>query len=112
MNRPGADDVYSVPQTTIYKFEEQQRARTNGQLVLQYAPTDNLTASVDYTYMRNDIDTQYNDVSAWYTYVPSQSIWTDGPISSPLIYSEEYGYSSRFVYGCWRLLVYVTKVVL
>jgi TonB-dependent receptor len=92
VNRPGADDVYSVPQTTIYKFEEQQRARTNGQLVLQYAPTDNLTASVDYTYMRNDIDTQYNDVSAWYTFgATSQSIWTDGPVSSPLIYSEEYG---------------------
>lgn len=91
VNRPGADDVYSVPQTTIYKFEEQQRARTNGQLVLQYAPTDTVTASVDYTYMRNDIDTQYNDVSAWYTYVPSQSIWTDGPVASPLIYSEDYG---------------------
>ncbi|WP_337880940.1 TonB-dependent receptor [Rheinheimera sp.] len=90
VNRPGPDDVYSVPQTTIYKFEEQQRERTNGQLVLQYAPTDNLTASLDYTYMRNDIDTQYHDVSAWFTFVPSQNIWTDGPVSSPLLYSETY----------------------
>lgn len=90
VNRPGPDDIYSVPQTTIYKFEEQQRERTNGQLVLQYAPTDNLTASLDYTYMRNDIDTQYHDVSAWFTFVPSQNIWTDGPVSSPLLYSETY----------------------
>ncbi len=90
VNRPGPTDIYSVPQTTIYKFEEQQRARTNGQLVLQYAPSDKMVASLDYTYMRNDIDTQYNDVSAWFTFAPSQNVWTDGPISSPLIYSETY----------------------
>ncbi|MDP5137256.1 TonB-dependent receptor [Rheinheimera baltica] len=90
VNRPGPGDVYSVPQTTIYKFEEQQRTRTNGQLVLQYAPTDAVKATLDYTYMRNDIDTQYNDVSAWFTFAPSQNVWTDGPVSSPLIYSETY----------------------
>jgi len=90
VNRPGNDDIYSVPQTTIYKFEEQQRKRTNGQLVLQYAPTENVTATVDYTYMRNDIDTQYNDVSAWYTFAPSINVWTDGPVASPLVYSETY----------------------
>lgn len=91
VNRPGASDIYSVPQTTIYKFEEQQRKRTNGQLVLQYAPAENVTATLDYTYMRNDIDTQYNDVSAWFTFAPSENVWTDGPVSSPLVYSETYG---------------------
>lgn len=90
VNRPGPNDIYSVPQTTIYKFEEQQRVRTNGQLVLQYSPSDTLKATLDYTYMRNDVDTQYNDVSAWFTFAPSQNVWTDGPISSPLIYSETY----------------------
>ncbi len=90
VNRPGKGDVYSVPQTTIYKFEEQQRTRTNGQLVLQYSPVDSLVATLDYTYMRNDIDTQYNDVSAWFTFAPSENTWTDGPVSSPLVYSESY----------------------
>jgi len=90
VNRPGPADIYSVPQTTIYKFEEQQRVRTNGQLVLQYSPNDSIKATLDYTYMRNDVDTQYNDVSAWFTFAPSQNVWTDGPISSPLIYSENY----------------------
>ncbi|MBY5993980.1 TonB-dependent receptor [Ferrimonas balearica] len=90
INRPGDDDVYSVPQTTVYRFEEQQRKRTNGQLVLQYEPIDSLRATVDYTYMRNDVDTQFNDVSAWFTFVPSENTWSDGPVSSPLIYSETY----------------------
>lgn len=91
INRPGDDDVYSVPQTTIYRFEEQQRKRTNGQLVLQYEPVDSLRATLDYTYMRNDIDTQSHDVSAWFNFVPTQeSTWSDGPVSSPLVYSETY----------------------
>ncbi|WP_065187519.1 TonB-dependent receptor [Shewanella woodyi] len=91
INRPGDDDVYSVPQTTVYRFEEQQRKRTNGQLVLQYQPTDSIRTTLDYTYMRNDVDTQFHDVSAWFNFVPTQeSTWSDGPVSSPLVYSELY----------------------
>ncbi|MDD8057569.1 MULTISPECIES: TonB-dependent receptor [Shewanella] len=90
VNRPGDDDFYSVPQTTVYRFEEQQRTRTNGQLVLQYSPVDSVVASLDYTYMRNDIDTQSNDVSAWFNFVPSENVWSDGPYATPLIYSETY----------------------
>ncbi|WP_434938137.1 TonB-dependent receptor [Shewanella sp. HL-SH8] len=91
INRPGDNDVYSVPQTTIYRFEEQQRSRTNGQLVLQYQPIDSVRATLDYNYMQNDIDTQSHDVSAWFNFVPTQeSTWSDGPVSSPLVYSETY----------------------
>ncbi|QOL24565.1 TonB-dependent receptor [Thalassotalea sp. LPB0316] len=90
VNRPGPGDIYSVPQTTIYKFEEQQRTRLNSQLVLQYRPNDNFTATADWTYYETEIDRQFNDVSAWYTFAPSENVWTDGPISSPLLYSEDY----------------------
>ncbi|MEX2961850.1 TonB-dependent receptor [Microbulbifer sp. TYP-18] len=90
VNRPGPDDIYSVPQTTIYKFEEQQRKRSNGQLVLQWAPNDDITATLDYMHYANDIAKQHNDISAWYTFAPSENVWTDGPVASPLIYSETY----------------------
>jgi TonB-dependent receptor len=90
VNRPGPDDIYSVPQTTIYKFEEQQRERINGQLTFQYKVNDDITASLDYTFMQNDVESQYHDVSAWYTFAPSSNVWTDGPVASPLIYSETY----------------------
>jgi TonB-dependent receptor len=92
INRPtGADDIYGVPQTTIYRFEEQQRTRTNAQLVLQYQPIESLTATLDYTYVNQEVDTQYNDISAWFTFAPSENVWSDGPNSSPLLYSETYG---------------------
>jgi len=89
-NRPGDDDIYSVPQNTIYKFEEQQRTRSNAQLVLQYKPMDNFTATLDYTYVKKENDTQFNDISVWYNFGPSENVWTDGPISSPAIYSETF----------------------
>ncbi|GAA5524777.1 vitamin B12 transporter BtuB [Microbulbifer aestuariivivens] len=91
VNRPGEGDIYSVPQTTGYKFEELQRKRTNGQLVLQWAPTDDITATMDYMYYANDISKQFNDISAWYNFGASENIWTDGPIATPIIYSENYG---------------------
>lgn len=36
-----------------YSIEDVQRERSNGQLTLQYAPTDNLTATLDYTASRS-----------------------------------------------------------
>ncbi len=92
INRPTeAGEIYAVPQTTIYRFEEQQRKRTNAQLVLQYQPTESITGTFDYTYINQEVATQFNDVSAWFTFAPSENVWTDGPNSSPLLYSETYG---------------------
>ncbi len=91
VNRPtSADEIYSVPQTTIYKFEEQQRTRINSQLTLQYKPAENITTTLDYTYVEQTVDTQFNDISAWFSFAPSENVWTDGPVSSPLLYSETY----------------------
>ncbi|TLM73981.1 TonB-dependent receptor [Microbulbifer harenosus] len=101
VNRPGEGDIYSSPQNTAYKFEEQQRKRTNGQLVLQWAPTDDLTATVDYNYYQNKIAKQFNDISVYHGWQPGQQqgIWSDGPISSPLIFSEFYGSPSDVAMG-------------
>ncbi|QIL90238.1 TonB-dependent receptor [Microbulbifer sp. SH-1] len=89
VNRPGEGDIYSVPQNTAYKFEEQQRKRTNGQLVLQWAPNDDITATLDYNYYQNKIAKQFNDISVYHSWDGDQrGIWSDGPISSPDIYTE------------------------
>lgn len=87
-NRPGPDDVYSVPQNLNYNFNEVQRERTNGQLALQFRPIESVTATLDYTYSENVIATQRNELSVWFNYGPSVSGWTDGPVAGPVIYSE------------------------
>jgi TonB-dependent receptor len=87
-NRPGPNDIYQVPQNLNYGFTGVQRQRNNGQLTLQWAPTKSLTSTLDYTYSENKLQTKHNDLSAWFNFGPSKSSWTNGPIASPLVYTE------------------------
>lgn len=88
INRPGPNDIYSVPQNLGYSVNGVQRQRTNGQLTLQYAPTDRVTTTLDYTYSENKIQQQRNELSVWFNFGPSASSWTDGPVAGPIFYSE------------------------
>ena len=92
VNRPqSADESYSIPQAVSYNIAEFESQRTNAQLVLQWAPTDNITTTVDYIRSEFELDRSYSDLSAWFsnTAALSQSSeWTDGPIASPVYYTE------------------------
>ena len=87
-NRPKAGDIYNVPQNLNYSMNGVKRQRTNGQLTLQFAPVKELVTTLDYTYSENKIQTKRNDLSAWFNFGPSISSWTNGPVASPLIYTE------------------------
>jgi TonB-dependent receptor len=87
-NRPDATDTYSLPQNLGYSFNAVERKRTNGQATFQFRPVDSLTATLDYTYSENKVLTQRNELSVWFTFGPSTSTWTDGPVAAPIIYSE------------------------
>ncbi len=88
VNRPGPTDIYSVPQALAYSLHETQRTRTNGQLVFQFAPNEDITATLDYTMSTLETAAQYNEFSAWFNFGVSTGEWTDGPISSALVYTE------------------------
>ena len=92
VNRPTtADESYSFPQAVAYNIAEFESERNNAQLVLQWAPTESITATVDYIRSEFDLERSYSDLSAWFsnTAALSQSSeWTDGPIASPIIYTE------------------------
>jgi TonB-dependent receptor len=87
-NRPKATDIYSVPQNLNYSMTGVRRQRTNGQLTFQFAPTKELTTTLDYTYSENKLQTRRNDISAWFNFGPSVSSWTNGPVAAPLVYTE------------------------
>lgn len=90
-NPPQDGDVYSVPQNILYSFNDVQRERINGQLTLQFAPTDRLTATLDYTYSELEVQQQRAELSAWFNYLNNSTIsFTDGPLPGPVIYSEQY----------------------
>ncbi|KQU56098.1 TonB-dependent receptor [Sphingomonas sp. Leaf339] len=90
-NRPDATDVYEVPQNAGYDFTDIDRERINGQLVLQFRPVDDLTATVDYTYSRNDIEGRNSSVGIWFNHNDTSSAWTDGPVAGPVFYTERFG---------------------
>jgi TonB-dependent receptor len=85
------DENYSIPQSVAYNIAEYSQERKNGQVVLQWAPTENITATVDYLRSEYDLERSYSDLSAWFsnTAALSQSSeWDDNPISTPIIYTE------------------------
>lgn len=91
VNQPADGVVYAVPQNMLYEFAETKRERTNGQLTLQYRPVDNLTATLDYTYAKNDVEVNRNLASIWMGFGHTESIWTDpdsNNVSAPLYIKE------------------------
>ena len=104
-NRPGAGDLYSVPQSIGYELAEYDRVRTNGQLTLQWQPAENLVATLDYTYSELELERTYSNLSAWFNFGGQESVWTDGPQASPLVYAEN-SFNSDYSMGggqdAWR----------
>ncbi|MCF7750625.1 TonB-dependent receptor [Bacillus subtilis subsp. subtilis] len=88
-NRPGATDIYARPQNTAYNVNGVQRQRTNAQATLQWKPADNVTTTLDYTYVENKVQQQRSELSVWFNYGPGDSTWTNGPVSAPTLYSED-----------------------
>ena len=101
VNRPtGASESISIPQALAYNMSEYISERVNGQLTLQWRPVDSVTTTVDYTYSELDLDRTYNDLSSWFNLGNNTqtSVYDDGPIGSPLYYSEASG-NSDFAMG-------------
>jgi TonB-dependent receptor len=92
INRPQtADESYSIPQSMAYNIAEFESERTNAQIVLQWAPTENITTTVDFIKSEFELERTYSDLSAWFSNtaaVSQASEWTNGPIASPIYYSE------------------------
>lgn len=89
-NRPDATDVYQVPQNASYDLNDIDRERINGQAVLQFRPSDALTATLDYTYSRNTVTTRNSNVGIWFNHEDTSSAWTDGPVAGPIFYTERF----------------------
>lgn len=90
-NRPGPNDIYSVPQNGNYSLTQIDRERINGQVALQFRPIENLTATLDYFYTEQTIATERSDLSVWFNHGDTTSAWGDGPISDILFYNEDFG---------------------
>lgn len=100
-NRPSGSDIYAVPQSIGYEIAEFSRERLNGQLTMQWDATENLRATVDYTYSEVDLERTFNNYSGWFNFGAQVTEYTDGPIASPIIYQEN-GAATDFAMAAGR----------
>ena len=77
-NAPTDDDtLIGIPNDTRYHYSEFSRERINGQLTLQFAPSDRVEITADATYYRNSAEEQRSDQTTWYNR-PFDEISFDG----------------------------------
>ena len=89
-------ELYSLPRELQYRQERFQRERINGQLTLQWEPTDTVTTTLDVFYSSQELERSYQDVAAWFILPPDtggnvSTQWTDGPVAGLEEYTEIYG---------------------
>ncbi len=65
INEPEIGQLYALPNDLRYAFADFERERVNGQAVLQFAPTDALTLTLDYTYSTNEITENRGEQTQW-----------------------------------------------
>ncbi|MFU8831856.1 MAG: TonB-dependent receptor, partial [Wenzhouxiangella sp.] len=65
-NNQRADGTFWHPQNIGYGWNEVSRDRINAQAVLQFAPTERFTATLDYTYSELETESDANSVGVWF----------------------------------------------
>jgi len=64
-NAPAMGQLYGLPNDIRYAFSNFERERVNAQGVVQFAPTDALTFTLDYTYAQNDLKEDRGEQTMW-----------------------------------------------
>lgn len=91
-NAPDVGQLYARPNDLRYAFSDTERTRTNAQLTLQYAASDNLVATFDYLYAENDIQEHRGEITNWVQNGSNVTsvIFDDGPVATPIYIAESY----------------------
>jgi TonB-dependent receptor len=90
VNPPADGELYAIPQDSRYDFSEIERERLNGQIVLQFHPTDALKMTADFTYVENTQSEMRAEQTNWFATPFDQLIFDgEGPVSQALFMQEE-----------------------
>ena len=64
-NAPAVGQLYGMPNDMRYAFSDFERERINAQGVVQFAPSDALTLTLDYTFANNEITENRGEQTIW-----------------------------------------------
>ena len=96
-------DTFNRPQQFRYNFTEFERTRDNGQLVFQYAPSDRITLTADYTFSEQTVESKSNGIGAWFwegeTVDGNLNEFTSGTNHAPVVWYSNAGPDLSFSTG-------------
>jgi len=103
VNAPAVGSLYSFPNDLRYAFSSFERQRINAQGVLQFAPTDSLTLTLDYTHSSNEISEDRGEQTQWLNQgggVSDIEFDTSGAVAVPVYIREvtggkDFGYEQQ-----------------
>jgi TonB-dependent receptor len=85
-----ATNVY-IPRNWDQIVDEQDRKRTNASLVLQYAPSEDMTITLDGLMSKFDVDSQVTDLASWFEADRVGSAVVDPATGTLLRFTQERG---------------------
>ena len=89
VNPPADGELFAIPQDSRYDYSQIHRERLNGQLVLQFNPTDSLRMTADYTYVENKQTEMRAEQTNWFATPFDQLVFDgEGPVSQALFMQE------------------------
>lgn len=93
VNPPEIGQLYARPNDIRYAFSDTNRARTNAQLTLQFAPMENLTGTLDYTFARNEVEEFRGEVTNWVQNGGNlrEVVFDNSDVATPIEITESYG---------------------
>ncbi len=102
-NAPDIGQLYGMPNDLRYAFADFERERINGQAVLQFAPIDALTLTLDYTYSSNEITENRGEQTIWLQRANSfthLTFDTDEAVATPIflrdiVGTKDFGYEQQ-----------------
>lgn len=89
-NEPAEGQLFAIPSDLRYFVSDRERERTNAQVTAQFAPNENLVATLDYTYSKQDLFEARAEQSIWMDdrYF-AELTFDNGPVATPVQISQE-----------------------
>lgn len=92
-NAPEVGQLYGRPNDIRYVFSDLERTRTNAQLVFQFAPNENVTTTLDYTFAENELFERRGESTSWLANENSIDavVFSDDAVATPIFIHETAG---------------------
>ncbi len=88
-NAPATNQLVAVPNDSRYHFSESERERWNGQAVVQWRPTDNVTITADAMYAENTTTEDRTDQTNWFNRPFGQVRFDDNEAVATTVFLQE-----------------------